>query len=72
MCFLLTDQSNCDKLLPTDEGWLACPLCRRNKRLKRILPGEEAERVGLYCKDCKRYVYVRIHKGQCFESRCQQ
>ena len=46
-------------------------MCRRNRRLKRIYPDEEAERVGLYCRDCKRYVYVKIHQGQCFESRCQ-
>ena len=47
-------------------------MCRRNKRLKRIFPDEEAERIGLFCKDCKRTLFVRIHQGQCFESRCQQ
>lgn len=68
----LTDGAKSGILFVTDEGWLTCPLCRRNKRLKRIFPSEEAAHVGLYCKDCKRYVYVRIHQGQCFESRCQQ
>ena len=68
----LTGTPKSDKLLSTDGGWLTCPLCRRNRRLKRILPDDEAEHVGLFCKDCKRYVYVKIHQGQCFESRCQQ
>jgi hypothetical protein len=62
----LTDGPFFDKLLPTEGGWLTCPFCRRNRRLKRIFPNEEAARVGLYCRDCKRYVYVRISKGQCF------
>ncbi len=69
---MLTDGPKFGKILPTEDGWLTCPICRRNKRLKRILPGEEAEHIGLYCKDCKRYVYVKIHQGQCFDSRCQQ
>lgn len=68
----MTDRQKCGKLLPTEDGWLTCPMCRRNKRLKRIFPDEEAERIGLFCKDCKRTLFVRIHQGQCFESRCQQ
>jgi len=68
----LTETPESGRMLQTDDGWLACPLCRRNKRLKRIFPEENAERVALFCRDCKRYVYVRIYKGQCFESRCQQ
>ena len=69
---VLPRERGCGRILPTTDGWLACPICRRNKRLKRILPDEEAERVALFCKDCKQYVFVRISKGQCFESRCQQ
>ena len=68
----MTDRQKCGRLLPTEDGWLTCPICRRNKRLKRIFPDEEAERIGLFCKDCKRTLFVRIHQGQCFESRCQQ
>ncbi len=68
----MTDRQKCGRLLPTEDGWLTCPMCRRNKRLKRIFPDEEAERIGLFCKDCKRTLFVRIHQGQCFESRCQQ
>ena len=59
------------KIPVTEDGWITCPICRRNKRLKRIFPDESAEHVALYCKDCKRYVHLKIHKGQCFESRCQ-
>lgn len=69
--FSLTEPPKNGRLIQTKDGWLTCPMCRRNKRLKRIFPDEEAERVGLFCRDCKRTVYVGIHKGQCFESRCQ-
>lgn len=55
----------------TADGWISCPICQRNRRLKRIFPDESADHVALYCKDCKRYVHVRISEGQCFESRCQ-
>lgn len=69
---ILPSSCACDKILPTRDGWLACPICRRNKQLKRIFPDEEAERVALFCKDCKQYVFVKIHKGQCVDRRCQQ
>ena len=68
----LTDGAKSGKLLSTEDGWIICPRCKRNKRLKRIYPGEEAERVGLYCRDCRRVIYVRIHRGQSFESQGQQ
>ena len=60
------------KILPMKDGWLVCPICRRNKRLKRIREDEEADRINLLCRDCKNEVYVSIHHGQCFESRSQQ
>lgn len=59
------------KMLSVEDGWLTCPICRRNRRLKRIDPSEEAERVKLYCRDCKSEFFVTIHRGQCFESRGQ-
>lgn len=64
-------QAKCGKLLPVKDGYLWCPRCRRNKRLKRITPDEEAERVRLFCRDCKAEICVTIHKGQCYESRSQ-
>ncbi len=60
------------RILPMKDGWLVCPICRRNKRLKRIREDEEADRISLLCRDCKNEVYVSIHHGQCFESRSQQ
>lgn len=68
---MLTHQGDYDIILPTRDGWISCPACRRNRRLHRVDPNEEAERIGLFCRDCKRTIWVKIHKGQCFESRSQ-
>lgn len=59
------------KLLTVKDGYLVCPRCRRNRRLKRISPDEDAECVRLYCRDCKTEICVTIKQGQCFESRSQ-
>ena len=59
------------KMLTVRDGWVECPVCHRNKRLKRIDPTESAERVGVYCRDCKRTIYITIKQGQSFESRSQ-
>ncbi|MBQ9685044.1 MAG: hypothetical protein IJV41_00660 [Oscillospiraceae bacterium] len=59
------------RILTVEDGWLTCPNCRRNKRLKRIEPTEDAERVGVFCRDCKNEIYITIKQGQCYESRSQ-
>ena len=58
-------------MLTVKDGWVSCPACRRNKRLKRIYPDERGSRIRLYCRDCKSEIIVDIDKGQCFESRSQ-
>lgn len=59
------------KLLTVTNGWLQCPNCRRNKRLKRISRQEEGRGIILYCRDCRQEIAVDISQGQCFESRSQ-
>lgn len=57
-------------MLTIRDGWVQCPRCR-NRRLKRVYPGEEAQRVGLWCRACKSEIFVTITRGQCFESQSQ-
>lgn len=68
----MQDLTGYGKIISSPNGWVTCPFCRRNKQLKKIFPDESADRVAIYCKDCKRYVYMTIKNGQCFDSRCQQ
>ena len=55
--------------LETDNGWLICPVCRRNRRLLRIKPSTRADELQLYCRSCHSEIVVDIREGQCFESR---
>ena len=55
--------------LDTEDGWLICPICRRNRRLLRIHADTEARNLQLYCKTCKSEILVNIEKGQCFKSQ---
>lgn len=61
-------QNGC-KMLPTRDGFLICPICRRNKRLQFIDSKTEARDLPVYCPDCKNRIYIDILQGQCFESR---
>lgn len=64
----MTYQSLHDKLTVKD-GWLQCPVCRRNRRLMRVRPDTEGLRIPVYCRDCKTEITIDIREGQCFESR---
>lgn len=59
------------KMLPVENGWLRCPNCRRNKRMLRVTPQTSAERLNVFCRDCKTEFLIDIHQGQCYESRSQ-
>ncbi len=63
--------ANHDIMLTVRQGYLVCPHCRRNKRLIQIQPDTYAERLRVYCRDCKTETIVDIDQGQCFESRSQ-
>lgn len=57
------------KLLPVKDGWIACPICKRNKRLLRIEPDTTAHRLPVWCRDCKNEILIDVCEGQSFESR---
>ena len=59
------------KLLPVTEGWLACPVCRRNRRLLRVYPDTSGNKIQVFCRLCKSEIIVNIDKGECFQSHGQ-
>lgn len=68
---MLQSQQKHGKMLTVKDGYLVCPICRRNKRLMKIASDTVASRVRVYCRDCKTEHIVDIELGQCFESRSQ-
>ncbi len=58
----------CDTLVAKD-GWIACPVCRRNKRLLRITPETQADCLPVFCRDCKTEIILHIDRGQSVERR---
>ena len=58
-----------DKLISVKNGWIACPVCCRNKRLLRIDPDTEAKGLPVYCRDCKSEIILDIARGQSVERR---
>lgn len=58
-------------MLTVKDGWLACPVCRRNKRLLHVLPTTEAADLEVFCRDCKSAVRIDIARGQNVERRSQ-
>lgn len=58
---------NYGKMLTVENGWVRCPCCS-NERLKRIYPGETAERVSLFCRHCKNEIWVKIDKSRVFRT----
>jgi hypothetical protein len=58
-----------DRMCTVKDGWLACPVCRRNRRLLHVLPETQATCLEVYCKTCKTAVQVNIARGQSVERR---
>ena len=65
---VLQGQQKSGKLTVKD-GWVACPVCRRNRRLIRIDPNTEATDLPVFCRDCKSEIILNIERGQSVERR---
>lgn len=59
-------QAKCDKLV-VKNGWIACPICNRNRHLHRILPDTEAKKLPAYCRVCKKELILNIARDQSVE-----
>lgn len=59
------------RMLTVKDGYLTCPICKRNKRLLKVAPDTTAKRLIVFCRDCKNEHIVDIEQGQCYESRSQ-
>lgn len=55
--------------LSIKDGWIACPVCRRNRRLLRITPDTKADCLPVFCRDCKTEIILHIDRGQSVERR---
>lgn len=51
------------------DGWVICPVCRRNHRLLRVDPETVAQNLPVYCRDCKTEIVLNIDRGQSVERR---
>lgn len=55
--------------IPVKDGWIACPRCKRNRRLHKIEPDTTARNLPVFCRDCKTEFLIDVEKGECFERR---
>lgn len=66
----MQQQSNCSILVVKD-GWVTCPVCRRNHRLLRVRPATEARGLPVYCRTCRSEIILDIEKGQSVKRQSQ-
>ena len=52
-----------DKLSIKD-GWITCPVCKRNHRLMRTRSDTVGRNIVAYCRTCRSEVVLNIDKGQ--------
>jgi len=55
--------------LTVKDGWVTCPVCRRNRHLIRIEPETVAKALPVFCRDCKSEIILDIDRGQSVERR---
>nr|WP_325305677.1 cysteine-rich KTR domain-containing protein [uncultured Oscillibacter sp.] len=51
------------------DGWVTCPVCKRNRRLLRVEPDTAATALPVFCRDCKTEIILNIERGQSVERR---
>lgn len=66
----MQQQTNCGTLVIKD-GWITCPVCKRNHRLLRVDPETEARRLPVYCRTCRSEIILHIDKGQSVKRQSQ-
>lgn len=42
------------------DGWVQCPVCKRNRRLLRVEADTRAEKLRVYCRSCKTEIALDI------------
>lgn len=57
------DPAVCD-ILQVENGWITCPVCRRNHRLLRIRDDTQARRLPVFCRTCRTEILLNIERGQ--------
>ena len=65
----MNEKQNCG-ILKVSDGWVACPICKRNKRLLRVTDSTKAQHLPVYCRGCKSEIILDI-EGQSVERRSQ-
>ena len=50
--------------LVVKDGWVTCPVCKRNHRLLRVDPETEASNLPVYCRTCRSEFVLNIDRGQ--------
>ena len=54
----------CGRLLPVEDGYVACPYCRRNRRLMKIRPDTFGRNIQVFCRTCKREIKLDIARDE--------
>lgn len=65
----MTEGKRLHRAVVVKDGWVACPICRKKKRLLHVLEDTEARNLPVYCRSCKNRLILDIEKGQVVECR---
>lgn len=69
--FPLQEPPKRGKIMTVENGFVACPICRRNRRMFKITSRTRATDLLVYCRVCKTQHIVNIEQGQCYLSQSQ-
>ena len=58
----MQNSPECAKL-DVKNGWVTCPVCKRNHRLLRVGPETVARGLPVFCRDCKTEIILDIDRG---------